>query len=224
MVHQPPGVGADVQLHPEMPPVSLLRPVHLRTAGIALVPGRRRRRDDGGVNDGAPPSAGTPSLGQAISDLLKQQLRQFVAPPAGGGSAGSSSRLAPFSGLTPARRRTLSTLQACPSSPDCSDCRTAERSARAASPTADAAVVPCRRPSDTSAQCEPPGAPKGSGCPIRSREDLAALLAIAFEVSKGQLPKALRVVISRKRRGARQRARTGYTMPSPKIRLYSEVS
>ena len=51
MVHQPPGVGADMQLHPKMPLVLLLRPVHLRISGVVPVPGRRRHRDDGGVND-----------------------------------------------------------------------------------------------------------------------------------------------------------------------------
>ena len=35
------------------------------------------------------------------------------------------------------------------------DCRKAARNARAASPVADTAVAPCRRPSDASAQCGP---------------------------------------------------------------------
>ncbi len=38
---------------PEMPLVPLLRLVYLWVAGIASVPGRRRRREDGGVNDAA---------------------------------------------------------------------------------------------------------------------------------------------------------------------------
>ena len=77
MVHQTPGVGADVQLHPEMPLVPLLRLVHLRIAGVALVPGRRWRRDDGGVNDAALLQQNSP-LGQVIPDVLKQLLRQSV--------------------------------------------------------------------------------------------------------------------------------------------------
>ncbi len=36
MACQPPGIGADMQFHPEMPPVPLPRPVHLRIAGVTL--------------------------------------------------------------------------------------------------------------------------------------------------------------------------------------------
>ena len=171
MVHQTPGVGADVQLHPEMPLVPLPRLVHLRVAGVALVLGRRRRRDDGGVNDAALLQQ-NPPLGQVIPDLPKQKVRQSVAlqPVAEVGIVVSSGT---FSSTAPAKRRMLSASQAGPPSADRSGCRTAERSARAASPTADAAVAPsCRRPSDTPAQCGPPGAPRGSGrpsAPERSR-------------------------------------------------------
>ena len=163
MVHQTPGVGADVQLHPEMPLFPLLGPVHLRIAGVALVPGRRRRRNDGGVNDAALLQQ-NPPLGQAIPDIPKQKVRQSVAlqPVAEVGIVVSSGT---FSSTAPAKRRMLSASQAGPPSTGRSGCRTAERSARAASPTADAAVAPCRRPSDTPAQCGLPGAPRGSGRP-----------------------------------------------------------
>ncbi len=59
------------------------------------------------------------------------------------------------------------------------------------------------------------------------RKDLAALLAllaIALEAGKGQLPKALHVVIPQTKGVTRkQQARTGCAMQRPKIRLYSEV-
>ena len=121
---------------------------------------------------------------------------------------------------------TLSASQACPPSPDCSGCRTAERSARAASPAADAAVAPCGRPSDTSAQCGHPGAPGGSGAVHPLRKDLVArpaLLAIAFEAGKGQLLKSLHVVIPERKTWRKTASAPRIHNATPQIRLYSEV-
>ncbi len=63
----------------------------------------------------------------------------------------------------------------------------------------------CLRPSDTSAQCGSLGSPRGLGInPLW--KDFAVRLAVLFKARKGQLLKALNVVIPRKRRGARQQA------------------
>ena len=176
MVHQTPGVGADVQLHPEMPLVPLLRLVHLRVAGVALVPGRRRRRDDGGVNDAALLQHPPPS--QVIPDIPNSWC----------------------------------------ASPWRSGCRTAGRSARAASPTADAAVAPCRRPSDTPAQCGLPSAPKGSGRPSAPERSRGASCASCDRIRgwRRSIAEGAACQDPPKRRGARQRARTGCAMQRPK--------
>ena len=88
-----------MQLHPEIPPVPLLRPMHLRTARIAFVPGRRRCRNDGGVNDAALLQQDFP---RRPSDPQSPE-RQALQPAAEVGPVVSSRT---FSSLAPARRRT----------------------------------------------------------------------------------------------------------------------
>ena len=55
------------------------------------------------------------------------------------------------------------------------------------------------------------------------RKDLAALLAISLEAGKGQLPKALHVVIPQKKAWRKTAGRPRMHNATPKIRLYSEV-
>ncbi len=124
----------------------------------------------------------------------ERQVRQSAAlqPAAEVGIVVSSGT---FSGLAPARRRTLSTSQAGPPSPDF---RTAERSARAASLAADTAIHLLRK-------------------------DLAGRLEVMFKACKGQLLKALHVVISRKKAWRKMAGAHRMHNATPKIRLYSEV-
>ena len=70
-------VHPDVRLHPEAPLVPLPGLVHLRVPLPSPVLGGRRRRDDGGVHDGALPQLQPLGL-QALVDLLQQTLPQAV--------------------------------------------------------------------------------------------------------------------------------------------------
>ena len=175
---------------------SLPGPVHLRIAGVALVPGRRRRRDDGGVNDAALLQQ-NPPLGQVIPDLPNS----WCASPRLSSrwrKSGSSSRPEPSqapprqsAGCSPPRKPVLHQRvaqvaerlnavhaqhrrQRMRLSPLAAALRTRRRNAGLQALPGDQAVHPLRK-------------------------DLAARLAIAFEAGKGQLPKALHVVIPQKK-------------------------
>ena len=112
------------------------------------------RRQSGPVSP-CPAEAGPKASGRDTGGCSLQMALQPAAEVRNVVSSGTFSRTAP------AKRRTLSVLQAGPPSPGHSGYKMTERSARATSPAADTAVAPCRRPSDASAQCEPPVAPHG---------------------------------------------------------------
>ncbi len=198
-------VSPDPLLFAVQKPVRLL-PVHLRISDIVPVPGRRRRRDDGGVNDAASFSSTPARPGDPRS--AERQVRQSAAlqPAAEVGTVVSSDT---FSRLAPARRRTLSASQAGPPSPDRSGCRMAERSARTASPAADAAAAPCGHPLDTSAQCGPSAPERSRGASCASCNRIRGWRRSIAEGAACRDP-------PKERRGAKWQARPQCTMPCPK--------
>ena len=94
MARQTPGIGADVQLHLEMPLVPLPRPVHLRIAGVALVPG---------VDDDAETMVAStmlPSFSRTLRSARRSPISRTAGVPVPRRSSrrrksGSSSRPAP---------------------------------------------------------------------------------------------------------------------------------
>ena len=71
------GVHPDVRLHSEVPLVALLGLMHLGVAGVVLVLGRGRCRDDGGIHQRALAHE-QPALAQVGVDLLEDGLRELV--------------------------------------------------------------------------------------------------------------------------------------------------
>ena len=67
----------DMRLHPEGPPIALLRLAHLRVPCARAVLRRRRRGDDARVHD-RPSLQPMPERGQVRVDLLEQRLAQSV--------------------------------------------------------------------------------------------------------------------------------------------------
>ena len=171
-------------------------------AGVAPVPGRRRRRNDGGVNDAALLQQ-NPPLGQASPDLPNGRCasprRSSRWRESGSSSRPEPSQAPPRQGAGSSRSRKLvlhrrvawvaERLNAAHAqhrrqrmrlSPLAAALRTRRRNAGLQALPGDQAVHPLRK-------------------------DLAALLArlaIALEAGKGQLPKALHVRIPRKKGAA----------------------
>src|ERR1700676_76319 len=130
-----------MRLHPEVPLIALFGLVHLRVAGLALVLGRGRGGDDGGVDDGTLAHQQAALL-QHPADFVKQHPGQLVAlqpmaalssrPEPGRGSAQCRQSCAAPGCRTahpPALRRPARTIAAKSKSAACAPARSA--SARA---------------------------------------------------------------------------------------------
>ena len=77
-VHHPRGdIHPDMRLHPEVPLIALPGLVHLGVAGLLLVLGRGRRRDDGRIDNGALTHQ-QPALFQKRPHFVEQHLGQCV--------------------------------------------------------------------------------------------------------------------------------------------------
>ncbi len=132
-----------------------------------------------------------------------------------------------LSRLIPARRRTLSASQSKFSIARSPDYRTAECSARAASPTADlAAAAPCRRPWDKPAKCGLPVAPRGSGHPSAPKKISRRVFRFLGHIQGSQRPIAEGAVYRDPPKKELRRKTAGAPRmhnATPQIRLYSEV-
>ncbi len=203
----PPKVSADMQRHPEMPPVPLPRPMHLRIAGVALVPGRRRRRDDAALLQQAPHSA----KWSPISRMASAPAR---GTPASGGSRDRRLIRNLFS-LAPARRWTLSASQACSPSRVAGLQNGYPRCMRSVTgsgcgcrplppPLGQTDAMQASRRAQGSGHLSVPERSRGTSCGyVQGSQRSIAEVAACRDPPK-------------ERRGARQRARTGCTMPRPK--------